>query len=863
MIWTGHERAATPNSARRMPFKFHFLFLLLATQPVLAGRDCAARMRLGNDALAAGLWETAVLHFGDCLADPSLKPEEKPRVAISLAESWIRQGQMEEALTLLDQSFASSHPHAPFWKGQALVELRRVGDAIEVLRPLLETPGAPFQQEAAFTTANLQLALGKSDDALATLETISGGNHSEAAARARLHQVEILLDGGAHAEAREKMPAASAVAPKDRPLASVLEAHLLLAESRPQDAATIFRKMLDQPQGHSLGRRHMAAVGLSRSLLAMKDADGAATFLLSFIQENPGSPQLHALFKHLRDALAQAPLSSATVLAKLAEWIPPASLPPSGLIPIDGSSADCAWPTASPDQELVAQALFARAASVQKTAPAEARLLLARLRAEFPQHHLASMSLLENARMALAAGAHQQALNLLASLKESSSSAKLRGKASFLEAKRALSAGDKTQAASLFSEAAKELDGRDAEAARFNAAVLQLVKAEDADLQNDLLKHPAISADLMIERALSQENPELKREAIEEFLRDHPDHPRQVEMRLAGAEAVLALPVPDLSFANSQLDAIAASPEAASQLSASRIELVRLRIADLSHNPAAAITAARQILERFPTEPAAAEASLVLGRNLFESSSYNEARMVLEKLAVTDTDPARAEAAWLMAARSAALVPTSQSQQEALILYDKVISIKRPLSSLAMLEKARLMIDMNRLSEAITFLRQWFSSLAKSDPLYFPAGLLLGEAIYGQGSADPKSLPAALAVYDSLLEATSYQSGSLHRLQYLRGRTLEQIPDERDPSRKREKDAFNAYYSVLETDTPPTEWHYFELCGFRALALLEKAGRWPAAVACARKIASFNGPRAGEAANRASQIQLKHMIWED
>ena len=88
-------------------------------------------------------------------------------------------------------------------------------------------------------------------------------------------------------------------------------------------------------------------------------------------------------------------------------------------------------------------------------------------------------------------------------------------------------------------------------------------------------------------------------------------------------------------------------------------------------------------------------------------------------------------------------------------------------------------------------------------------------------------------------------------------------PDAKDPSRKREKEAFNAYYSVLETETVPEEWHYFELCGFRALALLEKAGRWPAAVACAKKISSFNGPRAEEAASRASQIQLKHMIWED
>jgi hypothetical protein len=118
-------------------------------------------------------------------------------------------------------------------------------------------------------------------------------------------------------------------------------------------------------------------------------------------------------------------------------------------------------------------------------------------------------------------------------------------------------------------------------------------------------------------------------------------------------------------------------------------------------------------------------------------------------------------------------------------------------------------------------------------------------------------------VYDQLLVHVDKQPAVFNRLQYLRGRTLEQIPDVKDPTLKREKQAFIAYYSVLEITTAPAEWHYFELCGFRALSLLEKVGRWPAAIACAKKIASFKGPRAEEASTRASQLQLKHMIWED
>ena len=173
------------------------------------------------------------------------------------------------------------------------------------------------------------------------------------------------------------------------------------------------------------------------------------------------------------------------------------------------------------------------------------------------------------------------------------------------------------------------------------------------------------------------------------------------------------------------------------------------------------------------------------------------------------------------------------------------------------------MIHMNRLDEATTFVREWYDSLAENEPLHLPAGLLLGEAIYAQGAANPDSLTEALAIYDQLLVHTEELPTVFNRLQYLRGKTLEQIPDEKDPSQKREKQAFTAYYSALEAASPPTEWYYLELCGFRALALLEKAGRWPAAIACAQKIASFKGPRAQEAATRASELQLKHMIWED
>lgn len=852
-----------------MKIRLIFPLLLLASQSALLGQDGGEAMRKGEDALAAGLWEMAALHFNDRLGEKNLVPAEKSRAAIRLAEAWVREGRPAEALELLGQSFVVQDAEARFWKGQALAALGQLAAAADVFALLMQNPESPHRRESGLTLANLELALGKSEAALATLGSLADSSDPAISTRIRLQQVEILFDLGRFTEARQMMPTPAGIGPKERALATFLEAHLLLKEGKAADAASIFQTLVDEPQGQSLQRHHAAALGLADALLAAGNPDAATEALLSFIQDHPDSPQMEAMFRRLQDALPETPSPTDPILERLAQWIPPGEVPATGPLATENSGAAAAWPGSGTTSDLTACSLFTRALGLQRIrtpdALAEANRLFTRLRIERADHMFASRALYEKARRALADGEVDRAFCMLDTLRETAPSPSLRGSSAFLEARGAHARGDKEQAVRLFEEAASSLTEKEAQTARLNAAIIRLTdeSAIRNVLQTDAAKDKPLAADLELERALAAKTPAAVRAAIEEFLIHHPDHERVPEARLAAAEAALAGPTPDLSFARAQLDTLAAAPDKIEAANPSRMALIQLRIEDLSRNPAAAIAAAKTIIEKFPGDPASAEAALILGRNLFQSRSFNDARLVLEKLAASDTDPARAQAAWLLAARSAALVPTSQSQQEALILFDKVIEAKGSVSPLAKLEKARLMIDMNRLPEATAFLRKWFDSLPDADPLHLPAGLLLGEAIYAQGGMNPGSLTEALAVYDKLLAHAEHQPAVFNRLQYLRGRTLEQIPDEKDPARKRDRQAFIAYYSVLETTSQPAEWHYFELCGFRALALLEKAGRWPAAIACAKKIASFKGPRAEEAATRASQLQLKHQIWED
>ena len=849
-------------------------FLLIASQTALPGESGATLRERGEDALAGGLWEVAELRFLECLANPGLTADDKPQVAIHLAESLIRGGKAAEALTLLGQSFLAKSPELPFWTGHALAGLGRFGEAAELFSEVVANPEARHRAEAGFSQASLLLSLAKPEEALETLTALAKETAPETSTKAKLLMVEILLDLRRTAEAREAMPAAEALTPVDRPLAAFLEAHLLLAERRFSESVLAFQALLGQPQGQSLGRHHATVIGLADALLAIGDQEAASKSLLVFIQEHPDSPLLEAMFKRLQEWLPEVPAAIDPILEQLAQWITPPESPALGAIagspPDAESAATSAWPTIHKPNDLLAFSMFTRAIGLHRIPTPESRAeafrLMARLRLENPDHFLAPRTLYQTSRWLLEEGKIERAIAILEILRDTAKSPVLKGEAAFLEARTAYLQGDPALAIQLFDEAALTLPDSSAGTARLNAGIARLrggdLKGVTLIQQEGRPADTAIEADLLLERALATTPPADARIAIEDFLTTHPAHARAAEARLAAAEAALASPPPDLAFARSQLDILEAEKDPITPLPAARIALARLRIADLAKDSVEAIRLARTIIEAHPADPAASEAALTLGRNLFETKDYNPARLVLEKLAASDTDPGRAQAAWLLAARSAALVGTLSSKEEALVLFDKAIAADGPLGSIARLEKAdHLIKNMYRFAEAAEFLRQWFDTLPKPDPLRLPAGLLLGQALYAQGATSPGSLMKALEIYDQLLPHAEKHPALVHRLQYLRGLALEQLPHEKDPTKKREGQALNAYYSVLETPTPPTEWEYFELCGFKALSLLEKAERWPAAIAVAEKIASFKGPRAEEAANRADQLQLKHMIW--
>ncbi|BCU79281.1 tetratricopeptide repeat protein [Luteolibacter sp. LG18] len=858
---------------------------LLLTLP-LAGAPALRDLqpwRQGLEALDAELWEVADTRFEEALQTRDLTPADRHQIEFKRLEAWIRGDRPAQALTKLSDPAFASDAETYFWKAQALAGLGRYREAVETLAPAEANPKAAFRNQALLTRANLQLSLGDQDGASATLDLLAKAGDAKLTRMVKLRQAAILIDRGKFAEARKLLPPAKTLEGADLAEQAFLDATLLLAEGRTDEATAAFTALKEQAETRSRSRYYAAVIGLADATAASDGPEAGALLLLDEIQKQKDAPMLDVIFKRILQWLPEHPIPADPVLERLKLWIPPKPAAFQGVIAAsvekdpakDTSGAADAWPVApekttqTATNDLAAFSLFTRAIGLRRQGTVdsahEADFLMSRLRYEYPRHFLVPKALLEIGRWRLEDKQPEAAFAALNAVLQTANSPLLKGEAAFTAARAEYDQDHPEAATALFDQAAALLPNRAGDTAALNSALTRLQNGSLAAFpRSDSPERDArIRADLDLERALSDPSPEKSCEALQQFLSAHPDHPRAGEARLSAAIAALRMHPPDSAFSKAQVGMIEADPALSKSVPPERLAWLRLEIADQAESPADAIHVARQYLNSFSDSGKGPEATLILGRNLFRNEDYHNARLTLEKMAASAPNSPIAPAALMLAARSAALGATDQSREESLALYAKLIARNDALTPLARLERASLLNDLSRLDVAIAELQPWFNSMKPGDPLRIPAGLLLGDALYAQGVEKPASLATALTVYDQLLAEAKNQPALINRLQYQRGMTLERLPGPEGTTRA--GSALECYVAVLQAadDHAPAEWKWFENCGFRALKLLEDAGKWRSAMKIASKIASFNGPRSAEAAERAKTIRMEQMIYED
>lgn len=840
-------------------------------QPLSAqGETLSAQQaeKQGREALAAKLPDVAAARFQSALASEKLNEADQQRLRLLWIESLIRAGQPAAAQAVLEHPSLKQIPAALFWKAQMLSIEGRFQEAIAVFDQAIESKNFPYYSESVLSRSRLYSALGHHRDAIAGLNLLTTSS-SPLAVRAQLDQTRLLLHTGKIADARKALPALKSLQGKNLLEAKILDASLLQAEGQFLKAEQAFQKLLTE---YSKDREtlpeilHPAAVGAAKAMASLAKRAEATDALLAFIQGQPDSPMLDDAFELLQFLLGDKPAPEDPVVTlineRLQEWSAEQDIAPPALLSLSGDGAADHFPVTQKFEHpsLHANALYTRARSLgeatEKEAIEQQRQLLLRLRMEHPEHPLAMKGMIGQAKTWFRLQQFDKAENILQCCLEMQGDRQLTVNALLVMAEENHKRKEFEKSAENFSKAAEMLDSTARSSALFNAG-LSWLNAGESTLFSELLAKatPKLKASLQLEQALvaASLRPQEALAELDRFLLENPDHPRVAEARLAMAYCALQQQTPALSLAKAQLDSLeGADPFPEKTLFA------RIQLAEISNDHANCIALCRQFTTLFPQSTQIDDVTLILGSALYRNGDLNDARLILQKL--EKSSPSKAAPALLMAARAAARTGTPQSLIEAVELFDRVIQSNSSLAPFAVLEKARTLIDAKSptlLAVAATELSTMFEKSPPTSEIHTASGLMLLETLYAQGGSDPTQYSASLTIQRKLLDHATLSLVEKHRISYFRGMTLEQL--------NKPEEALDVYYQVVESAATeaPSDWDFFERCGFNAIALLEKNKRWEPAIGLAKKLSQYPTPRAKEAAERAKRLGLDHMIWDD
>jgi len=839
----------------------------------------------GAQAMADQLHDVSIIKFRTALADKKLTTTARPYVTLALAEALIRssispQGdakQAAEALNLLDDKSIQNLNSTPIWKAEAMASLGRYLEADKALSELPITH--PLHSEIQLARARILLALDRIPAALSILKQTAQSKTLNIRNAANLLASEIHLDQGQYDTAQktlEKIEGQNVVAAK---LKEYLGARLALNEGKSAEATNLFQSLIDAPNNLTKRIFHACIFGKADAQAANKQLDAAIATLEQYISDFPDAPSLRLAFTRLSRILPDDLADDAPSIIKLRQWSGEAPLPDDTIYIGGDSVAALRQHQQSPGEhtDLVSLALYHRALLLARTDDKNkhsvAMTLLSRLRIQHTGNplpsselylKLSSASLLDTAYLHLKKNQPEQATFTLSVMEKVAFSPRLKDQASFI---RGLLLAKETKletALEAFNYARQSTSEDIANAASINAAIMALkgtnLIAFEKVLSNS--SNPKIRTTLLLERALwkCSQNDTTGRNELDTFIINHADHPRENEARLTLAAASVNISPPDVILAKAQLEIISPRlPQATDQLAITRIHI---RAEELAQNWTAAAAAAEKFIVTFKDDPNIPAIRLKLGEAYYHNKDYNKARRILQDIPENHPDSPFSPYASFFAAMSARLGGTTQSREECITMFQKIIDSKHSLASEARIQQSRVLIDLRRYAEAEISINPMLDAKNTPAPLRRAAGVLMADCLHRQGTSDTKKYEQAIKIYNTLLTDELLPLAWKNRIHFLRGQTYE--------SMSLVSEAFGSYYDVvirgnvpLEGEAHKEEWLWFYRCGFKALSMIETNKRWEAAVKLARRIASFNGPRAEEAAKRANSLAKKHMIWEN
>lgn len=849
LVWTVVAALALPALAAELP-KPKAVPAAATPKPK---KDDDRELNSAKQALADGLYDVAALKLRRLQALPNQGKKHRQIYAELLVEALVRDEKGAEALAAMKDEVIDDHP---YWEGQARLLMGDYEHAAEVLATY--PPAGPLAALAGLARAHALMGEGREAAARTLVKPLREHADPEIARHARLLFDELQLGSESSSTVTERL--AREDSGKDMDV-QYLHARALLEQNQPAKAEAILRGMLSAGRLSEL--QHDAATVLLAETLWREHSPEGRKLLVTFISGFSAGASERKDTEFWGEAFGLLERTST-----------------SGRQDDPLLSAALLWAVDGTRPERQGYALYFVAQQLHTTKPKRDSWAIGFVETLIqlqPKHPRAGDAM----RLAMEIHGAQRSdarVMELAELWRHEFGGGGESVVDFLVGMIQFSREEYREALKQFAKAA-DLEGDLVRRRRalYNAAMCAIKAGEKAVLATLMAqlsqaatspeagkKSGETSIDVELDRALqlaAKVDPAAADE-LAAFIKNHPDHPRWPEAQVALAEFSLLDVPPRIKPATEALKAATqAKHDAALQ---ERIDYVNLWLSEANQDLAGVARSGQDFINAWPNSGRLDEVRMKVGEAFYRLENFLGARTQFMLLVKNSPESPYAETALYFAGKAAmklGSVGSTEWLNAAIATWEELAQHEGPLAAAARQQQAIAKRRQGNNPEALKLLDDLLESpLTQGDQRY---GILCDKAelLVSMGRTDKPRFDEAVKLLRDMLQDKALPFSWAARADVLLALAL------RDQGHNTE--ALEACYDVVANGTSfrtqpstPTEYQWLYRAGFLAVDLLKEDQKWEAAADMAEKLAQTGGDRAKEAAEKATEIRLKHFLWD-
>jgi outer membrane protein assembly factor BamD (BamD/ComL family) len=346
-------------------------------------------------------------------------------------------------------------------------------------------------------------------------------------------------------------------------------------------------------------------------------------------------------------------------------------------------------------------------------------------------------------------------------------------------------------------------------------------------------------------------------ERLSRFVGEHPEHPANIDARLALAEIHLNQAPARPREAREAFEFLRTRPLTLSQ--SERLDYAAVWAERIDGDGAALLRRAEEFVSNWPGSGRLAEVLMILASEQY-SRKQSAAASSFHRVAAQFPGSPFAGAARFFEAKA------SPAAEETVAKWRAISGEKGGFADEAAHELGLLLLSLDRFEEAEREFEGLLARLPPEAPLRFAAMADLAYASYLEALAsekDPAKLGVAAERFAALSGLEAAPAFWRFNAAVRRGKCLEALG--------KPAIALEIYRSIVDEtrdgggaapDSSPEETAWVFRAGFAAIGILVAGRDWTGAIEVADALSGKSGPRAIEAARLAERLRLKHWVWD-